>query len=217
MIKDIPGYFGYKVSDTGEVFDKCGRKLPHRYHKWGYPVVSLWDSVGKKRFTRTVHSLLMLAFVGERKKGFVVRHLDGNPKNCNLSNLAYGTQKQNMLDAIRHGTVERGEQRYNSKLTKEKVLEIRRKAASGVRNVDLSIEFGLSEGRISKLIYGDIWAHVPGAIPRRKRHNILDADGKSAVMKDLESGLPMKNTAKKHNISLTQLRRIRSENENQVD
>lgn len=217
MIKEIPDHFGYSVSDEGEVFDKHGRKLPQRLHPFGYPMVSLWDRENKRRVTRTVHSLVMLTFVGERKRGLLVRHLDGNPKNCKLSNLSYGTQKQNMLDAIRHGTVERGEARYNSKLTKEAVLEIRRRSAQGEKSCVLSAEFGVAESKISKVISGKSWAHVVGEPIRARSHNVLDKDGQAKVIEDLKSGLSLKKTAAKHKISLTQLYRIRSENENKVD
>jgi hypothetical protein len=33
-----------------------------------------------------------------------VRHKDGDPRNCRLSNLTYGTHAENMADMIEHGT-----------------------------------------------------------------------------------------------------------------
>lgn len=33
-----------------------------------------------------------------------VRHLDGDPGNNSLTNLAYGTPSQNLLDSVAHGT-----------------------------------------------------------------------------------------------------------------
>jgi hypothetical protein len=46
----------------------------------------------------------MEAFVGLRPKGLETRHLDGDPSNNQLSNLAYGTSSENHLDMVRHGT-----------------------------------------------------------------------------------------------------------------
>jgi hypothetical protein len=51
-----------------------------------------------------VHSLVILAFVGPRPDGEQVRHLNGNPADNRLTNLAYGTQSQNQQDSLRHGT-----------------------------------------------------------------------------------------------------------------
>ena len=42
-------------------------------------------------------------FRGKRPKNHVIRHLDGNVFNNHISNLAYGTNKNNRNDAIIHG------------------------------------------------------------------------------------------------------------------
>jgi len=47
--------------------------------------------------------MMMLAFIGPRPDGLETRHLDGNPTHNHLSNLAYGTHRENALDMIRHG------------------------------------------------------------------------------------------------------------------
>lgn len=51
-----------------------------------------------------VHALVLEAFVGPRPPGLEVCHRDGDPKNANLSNLAYGSSGENKLDQVRHGT-----------------------------------------------------------------------------------------------------------------
>ena len=52
----------------------------------------------------SVGECVLSSFVGPRPRGMVVRHLDGNPRNNHLDNLAWGTQSANMRDAVRHGT-----------------------------------------------------------------------------------------------------------------
>lgn len=110
--KPVPGYEGvYDISSLGRVrsvarIDRFGRSLPerilkHGQHKYGYPVVGLWRD--NRQTTRTVHSLIAEAFIGPRPEGMEVRHLDGNRRNCRLSNLAYGTHAENMADMIEHG------------------------------------------------------------------------------------------------------------------
>lgn len=57
----------------------------------------------KKGGSHCVHALVLAAFVGPRPPGMDVRHLDGNPANNLLENLAYGTRSENCMDALRHG------------------------------------------------------------------------------------------------------------------
>jgi hypothetical protein len=103
--RPIPGYDGrYEISNLGRVVSYAQSKprvLQQTVHKQGYPRVTLWKSgIGRPR---TIHSLLMLAFVGPRPDGMVVRHLDDDPSNNALSNLAYGTHSENTQDMIRNG------------------------------------------------------------------------------------------------------------------
>ena len=51
-----------------------------------------------------MHMLVLLAFSGPRNDGLQTRHMDGNPANNTLSNLRYGTAKQNIQDQLVHGT-----------------------------------------------------------------------------------------------------------------
>lgn len=111
--KPIPGYEGqYEVSDQGRVrsLDRTlttklgikkhrkGQMLGYTLNSMGYPRVWIGD---KKKL---LHALVLEAFVGPRPPNHVTRHLDGNPLNPRLDNLAWGTQSENLLDKQRHGT-----------------------------------------------------------------------------------------------------------------
>jgi hypothetical protein len=105
--REIPGYEGvYSVSDLGRVLShprkttRGGtRKLSYAS---GYPSVHLSkDGVG---VVRTVHSLIMDAFVGPPPAGMMIRHKDGISAHSVLSNLEYGTNSENVLDQVEHGT-----------------------------------------------------------------------------------------------------------------
>ncbi len=52
----------------------------------------------KKVVERSVHRLVMLAFVGLPPKGKEVRHINGIPTDNRLKNLVYGTRTENILD-----------------------------------------------------------------------------------------------------------------------
>ena len=69
--------------------------------KRGYLTVELWRD-GKSK-TVGVHQLVALAFLGPRPEKQEVRHLDGNPLNNHLTNLAHGTRRQQRLDDVRNG------------------------------------------------------------------------------------------------------------------
>lgn len=54
---------------------------------------------------RTIHELVLAAFIGPRPSDkHVARHLNGNHLDNSLSNLAWGTQTENMADKFVHGT-----------------------------------------------------------------------------------------------------------------
>lgn len=56
--------------------------------------------------TRTVypHRAVMLAFVGPRPEGLVTLHADDDPNNNALTNLSYGTQRENVQKSVAVGT-----------------------------------------------------------------------------------------------------------------
>lgn len=113
----VPGYEGlYEVSDHGQIrsLDRPsisnlsgmtrGRILRGYVDRDGYRIVSLCDAQSVKRKAR-VHRAVLLAFVGPAPVGMITRHLNGNPGDNRLKNLAYGTHYENHQDRIRHGNV----------------------------------------------------------------------------------------------------------------
>lgn len=172
----IPGFEGlYEVSSAGRVRSldrpvRCGkgrgmlrgRILSPTCGNRGYPVVSL--CVDGAKFTRHVHRLVLLAFVGECPPGNECRHINGDCGDARLSNLAWGTSKENAQDRIRHGTqttnVKLGASNGMAKLTARQAREIRRRRLAGEKIRDLAEEFGVHHTQISSIALGKTWAHV---------------------------------------------------------
>lgn len=105
----VVGWEGlYEVSSTGRVWSVRKRRLlTITIGYWGYPEVALCrdrNSPGGQQLNIPVHRIEAAAFIGSRPDGMGVRHLDGDQTNNALENLRYGTQQENMHDAIRHGT-----------------------------------------------------------------------------------------------------------------
>lgn len=102
--KDIPNFPPYQVSDCGLVKNKD--RLLSQSLSDGYLRVNLQIN-GLSR-QKKVHSLVALAFIGDRPDGFHICHFDGNKKNNHLSNLRYATAFENAQDKIRHGRTSKG-------------------------------------------------------------------------------------------------------------
>lgn len=172
--KPIPGFLGYYITSKGEVFSKLLRKrivgdkgrligsriiegkefkrIKTGVLKNGYHCVFL------RKKGRTIHTLVLLAFVGPRPKGMESRHLDGNKTNNNLSNLKYGTKKENMDDIISHGTRPIGEKNKSSKLTTNKVIEIRKLLKLGELQKTIASKYEVTPGCIWRIKSGRNWS-----------------------------------------------------------
>lgn len=108
--RPIPGFDGrYEVSDQGRVRSLIrGRILspkPERHS--GYMCIELRPQPRLAKTLR-VHRLVLEAFVGPRPDGMLARHLNGNPTDNRLANLAWGTPLENAADTTRHGTHNNG-------------------------------------------------------------------------------------------------------------
>lgn len=127
--------FPYEVSNQGRVRRTeagtntwQGRVLKGSPDRYGYIVVALCHR-GKVRRWR-VHRLVCIAFHGTSDLP-EVRHLDGDPSNNNVSNLAWGTPLQNAADRIRHGRSGRGKPQPSRKrhlqatLTEDQARQLR--------------------------------------------------------------------------------------------
>jgi hypothetical protein len=121
----VTGYPGYEVSDQGrvrsldrEVRSRWGtpKKLKGRVLKQAlvggngetgrYYGCTLWQDGKRKQVV--AHVLALETFVGERPEGMNGCHRDDDPANNHLENLYWGTQAQNVNDAIvsgRHASV----------------------------------------------------------------------------------------------------------------
>jgi len=100
---------GYQVLDNGRVLSHSNwRGRGTRPLTWGddgsgYPVVRMLCEDGKRRKFK-VHQLVCAKFHGPRPSDkHEVRHLDGNPRNNNANNLAWGTKSDNARDRVKHG------------------------------------------------------------------------------------------------------------------
>jgi len=109
--RPVPGAPGYEVSDQGRVrsvprvvlrsngspFTVKGCILRPQVKRSGHLKVEL------RAGSRQVHEVVLSAFVGPRPDGMECLHGNGDPADNRLTNLRWGTRKENVADAIRHG------------------------------------------------------------------------------------------------------------------
>jgi hypothetical protein len=96
-----------------------GYLLKLTYDNYGYPMVTLCNENGPKKFH--LHVLVAMLRLGPPPfSGALVLHKNGKPENHRADNLYYGTYTQNALDRERHNKEARKHYSGRCKLTTEK-------------------------------------------------------------------------------------------------
>lgn len=100
----INGAPGYMISDHGRVWSGKTQSFikPKPMDAHGHMGVCL--CINGKHCYEYIHRLMANAFICNPNNLPVVRHLNDNPRDNNLDNLAWGTQKDNYIDSVRNGT-----------------------------------------------------------------------------------------------------------------
>jgi hypothetical protein len=173
--KPIPGYDGYEVSDLGRVrswqchaTSKVVPTVPHILRPGtttsGYLFVNLMQ---EGRHTNCpIHRTVLLAFVSPCPIGHEGCHWDGDRLNNRLSNLRWGTPKENAADSNRHGHHRRGSEMLSAQFTDAQVIEMRQLWAQGAQLPALGAMFHACKGTIFNVVSGHTWKHLGGPIVR---------------------------------------------------
>jgi len=109
-----PKYLGsYEIFPSGEIYSFSGwrgykkRKLVFFKDSHGYSEIRL--TINGKRKKWKVHKLIAELFLKKKpSRKHEIRHLDGNKSHNYLSNLSWGTRKDNANDREKHGRTSRG-------------------------------------------------------------------------------------------------------------
>ena len=150
----------YFVSSRGRLWSNITKRFVYGTQnvRTGHVDVSL--RVGGIRVHRYLHRLVAEAFIPRPFGCNVVRHLDGDPTNNCVENLAWGSQRDNVHDSIRDGTF-----RYFTDLDRERAMAKRRTpvVAIGFQNgeqlyfesqQEASRVLGVSQSDINSVLYG---------------------------------------------------------------
>jgi len=127
--------------------------------EWGYGRFGPARKRGKSVYAhRTSWELTR----GEISLGLEVCHSCDNPSCCNPTHLWLGTHKENMLDQYLKGRGRvaevpiSGEDHYRSKLSNDQAREI---MTDPRRQVDIAVEYGISQSQVSKIKLGHTRSH----------------------------------------------------------
>jgi hypothetical protein len=167
-IQNVPSLANAYVSDAGDVFTRDRRVTnvlnPRKPYlgRVGYYVVQLPDKE-KNATPRYIHRMVAEAFLPPQEADHEVRHLDGTRTNNAASNLAWGTRRDNVHDAIRHGTHRRGQDAGAAKLNNEDVEVIRYLLKRGASCYAIARVFSVVQSTISDIRDGHTWSHTSNA------------------------------------------------------
>lgn len=150
---NIPGYPGYYISKRGVLYSRWDingkgvlkkryhKKVPHLNKNGRYIIGLSQPGLGTTKWL--IHRLVALVYIPNPEKLPYVCHKDNVPTNNSVSNLYWGTQKDNMSQAYREGRLhqKKGKDSINYKGT-----EIQRSY------IPRLIELGFTRKEISEIM-----------------------------------------------------------------
>ena len=138
------------------------RLLKPHAQKSGRLQVSLAGNEGRPP-KKYIHTLVLEAFGGPKPQGMVCRHLNGDPADNRISNLQWGTYQQNAADAIRHGTLRRGERHGAAILNDKQAANVLARLQDGECAAGIARDLGVKPQVVYNIKYGNSWSWLKDA------------------------------------------------------
>lgn len=160
--KTIRAFPDYWISTWGRVYSSqsdrflYGTPLEH-----GHIDVSF--RANGRRYHRYMHRLVAEAFIPNPYELPIVRHLDDDPSNNHVDNLAWGTQLDNMGDCIRSGRF-----RYFTREDIERANAARRTPIIAV-DIDTGAKYVFVSQQEASRVLGIPQPSISDSVRRRKR------------------------------------------------
>lgn len=162
----VPGFPGYQVGTDGSVWTCRGRdKLTDDWRRLkeqkvrDYRFVVLCRGTGTRPKPRYVHHLVLETFVGPCPPGMEALHRNDVQYDNRLTNLKWGTHKQNCELRRRNGRDRFGEDRKHSKLTNALVIWMRDNP-DGLALSERARRCGVSYQTAWDVVTGRTWRHI---------------------------------------------------------
>lgn len=165
--RPIPGYADrFEISSSGQVRRIDTHELRAIQVQGTIPMITL--NYHGARETKTIASLVALAFLGRAPSGAWVDHLDNDPSNNHPNNLMYRSAR-------------RPPAHIDPKLTARDIPDICRLYAEGFPPEQLASDYGVSPSTIRSVLSGRTWRSVARpagfsvAVARARRTTDLNA------------------------------------------
>ena len=157
-ISELIGIPNVIISRDGRVW-RDSKEKKYTINSIGYPVITF--SIKNKSKTFYIHQLLLKAFVRLPKKGEECLHKNGIRSDFRLENLNWGTRKENVADAIRHGTATVGEKNGGARLSQDDANNIRLiKEIYKPLNKQMANYYGVASSTISRIIRNETYRSI---------------------------------------------------------
>lgn len=172
-MKDIEGFEGrYAITEDGRVWShekkwtvgehnkntiqtQKPRWLKLRKNRYGYLTVTLRQD--GLVYYPTVHKLVAEAFITNPNNYPCINHKDSDRTNNLVQNLEWCTYKQNGEHMVSVGHSLRGTKNAFSKLTNEKVLDIKSRINNGESRRKLAKEYDVAYSTTTRIANGTVW------------------------------------------------------------
>lgn len=143
------------VYENGSIRGPSGKILKPQRNAGGYLRVNVGDKL------KRVHRLVAEAFIPNPDNKPAVNHKDGDKSNNHHTNLEWATHAENSQHAYSTGlgTALCGEKHYNSKLTAEDVVAIRKDYSNNYPGWtrDTAARYGVHRCTIGDIVKGRRW------------------------------------------------------------
>ena len=168
IYKTIAGYEGYRFGDDGSVWSRWngGGTLSSDWHRlrgtpsthYGHTKVEV--KFNGKRVMRSVHRLILEAFVGPCPPGLEACHGPGGKLDNRIDNLRWDTHKSNIRDKVRDGTQSFGERHHSSKITELQAANVIRLSKTPILRIRITDETGVPYDSVLRIIDGTQWRYL---------------------------------------------------------
>ncbi len=104
------------------------------------------------------HRVVCILAHGENKEGLDAAHTCGNRTCINPHHLRFATRAENLDDCVGHGTRQRGQQIWSTKLTPDDVRSIRKMGADRQLTMQqIGEKFDVTHSTVSEILNGKRW------------------------------------------------------------
>jgi hypothetical protein len=152
------------IYDDGRVWSTTSGRFLNNWNKKGYKIISM-NKPGGGQENLLVSRIMLTLFNRPPKEGEFARHLDDDTSNNSLSNLAWGSPRDNVHDSVRNGTYARGETGGRVKLNDKIVLKLIREFDGNRSFLDSFIEdnnLDVVPMALDHILRGKNWTHLTG-------------------------------------------------------